>query len=511
MEATITHPGIQGGKLRCANFGLGLATFLIVLDYSIANVSIPYISGDLAVSVDQGTYVITSFAAGSAIILPMTGWLAKRIGQIRLLILSLMIFTFLSWLCGAALSFPMLIVSRFFQGVAAGPLAPLAQSILISINPPERKQRAIAFYSTILLAGPVIGPLLGGWITYDYSWPWIFYINLPIGTLSALMIGLPLRGIIESKQHSSFDWIGFFLLAAGVTCLQVLLDKGQQFDWWQSPIIQTLGTIAFLSFTFLIAWELLHKTPLLELRLFKIYSFLLSVILILVIYSLYFGTVVLIPLWLQTTMGYTSTWAGLAVISIGFGPMLFSPFMGKITERYGSLRPLAVCVLFFSISSFITAFFDTDVDFWYVSFSRFVLGIGIALLASPLLALSVKDVPVEKLPSSTGIFHFIRAMFGGVGTSIFTTMWQRRTIYHHHTLTESITPYSPNADAFMNAITQYHIQGESQLTLMNEVLDNQAAVLALNDCFWVMAWLFLALIPLIFLGKIFRAKPKAAA
>lgn len=502
---------ISGIPLKLASLGLALATFLIVLDYSIANVSIPYISGDLSVSTDQGTYVITAFAAGSAIILPMTGWLSNKIGPIRLLVLSLVIFTLLSMVCGAAFTFPMLILSRFLQGIAAGPLAPLAQSILIAINPKEKKERAIALFSCVLLTGPVAGPLLGGWLTYDYSWPWIFYINLPIGILAVLLIWLPLRKRKEVKKASPFDWVGFILLAIGVSCLQIVLDKGEQWDWWGSPLIKIYGTTAFLCFTFLIAWELLHPTPLLELRLFKIYSFFLSIILILVMYSLYFGSVVLIPLWLQTNMGYTSTWAGLAVTSIGFAPILISPFMGGVTKKYGPLPLLALCVMFFSLSCFVTAFFDTDVDFWYVSFSRFILGIGLALLAAPLIVLNTLDLPIASLPSGAGIFHFIRAMFGGVGTSIFTTMWIRRTIYHHFTLGESVTPFSANAEYLANSVAQYHLEGKSQLAMVNQVVDNQAAMLALNDCFWVMAWVFLALIPFIILGKFIKPKQKPAA
>jgi len=510
MKNNSAEKPLSGLTLRIVNIAVSIATFLIVLDYSIANVSIPYISGDLAVSVDQGTYVITSFAVGSAIVLAITGWLTRQIGSIRLLVCSLLLFVFFSWLCGIALNFQMLIICRFFQGIVAGPLVPLSQALIVSINPPEKRNMAISFWSFIVITAPVIGPILGGWISYDYTWPWIFYINIPIGLFSAGIIWLFLRKRPPTIEKSPLDWIGLILLSLGVTCLQFILDKGEQYDWWGSPLICTLGVISLVSFTFLIAWELLAHKPILDLKLFLIRSFTLSILILLVLYAIYFGTVVLIPLWLQTNMGYTAIWAGLSVAPIGIIPCIFSNLMGKIVNKYGTILPIFISLIFFALSSFYTAYFDTDVNFFHIVFSRFLLGFGLAFFITPLFALSMQDIPKLKLTSAAGIFHFIRAMIGGVGTSLFTTLWIRRTIYHHNVLGTNTTTFSNETDSFLHQLDLLGIKGKTSLEILNNTLDKQAAMLALNDCFYLMGWLFILLMPLLLLGRKTKHEPLVA-
>jgi len=269
---------LTGLSLILASIALSFGTFLITLDYSIANVSIPYIAGDLAVSADEGIYVITSFAVGSSILLPLSGWLTKRLGLIRTMTLSILGFTILSFVCGASTSLTMLVISRFFQGVAAGPMVPLSQSILVKIFPPEKRSFAMAFWSTIVVVAPILGPILGGWISYDINWSWIFYINLPFGFFSIIIIHTLLKRFETKKEKMPTDWIGLLLLAIGVSTLQFLLDKGEQYDWLRSPLIRSCMITSSISFIFLITWELLHKFPILELKLLKIRSFALSIL-----------------------------------------------------------------------------------------------------------------------------------------------------------------------------------------------------------------------------------------
>jgi DHA2 family multidrug resistance protein len=492
---------LTGVKRFISLIALSLATFLIVLDYTIANVSIPYIAGDLAVSADLGTYVITSFAVGNAIALPISGYLTLRIGSVRLLLASVLLFVLFSWLCGMSTNFSFLIVMRFCQGFVAGPLIPLSQSLLIATNPPEKKNIVLAFWSVVVIAAPVIGPLLGGWISYDYTWPWIFYINIPFGLVSAIFIYYTLKDLPCKTEKKKIDIVGFLLLAAAVTCLQIVLDKGQQFDWFRSPIIRTLSVISFLSFAYLIAWEYTHPTPLIDLRLFKVRSYSISVIFILVIYAMYFGSVVLIPLWLQTNMGYTSTWAGIAVAPIGVAPFFFSAFTGALVNKYGVLKPLFLCFVLFAISCFYTAYFDTDVNIQCIWLSRFLLGCALVFFITPLFSLSVQDVETQQLPSATGVFHFVRAMSGGIGTSIFTTLWIRRTYYHHERTGSTLTLARDATEQFLQQVKTLGLEGKKALAVLNTMLDNQAAMLALNDCFYVMGWLFLFLIFLLPLGR----------
>lgn len=477
------------------NIGICLATFLIVLDYSIANVAIPYIAGDLGVSVDNGTYVITSFAVGNAIVLPMSGWLTKRFGMVNILVVALLLFVFFSIFCASSYSFLMLIAGRFLQGFVSGPLIPLSQSLLVSSNPPEKKNFLMGFWGFVLITAPVFGPVIGGWLTYNYSWPWIFYINVPVGLLSAFTIWFFSKNRKETTTKEGIDWIGFCLVTLGVASLQIFLDKGQDWDWFRSSTICILMVVMAISFTFLFAWEFFYKKPFLELRLFRIRSFMASTILVAFLYAMYFGTVVLVPLWLQTNMGYTAPWAGMAVAPIGVVPMLCSLFMGKLVSKYGAVLPLCFSCLFFALASGYTAYFDTDVNFSHIAFSRFLMGFGIVAFATPLMILVIRDMPTEKLASATGFFHFVRAMFGGVGTSLFTTMWERRTIYHHNTLVATLSPFEENTSQYLSDIQALGLKGESSLALLNNVTDHQAAMLALNDCFYWMMWAFLALIP----------------
>ncbi len=492
---------LTGFKRIISLIALALATFLIVLDYTIANVSIPYIAGDLAVSSDLGTYVITSFAVGNAIALPISGYLTLRIGRVRLLLGSVLLFIVFSWLCGMASNFSFLVIMRFIQGFVAGPLVPLSQSLLIATNPPEKKNTVLAFWSTVIVAAPVIGPLLGGWITYDYSWPWIFYINIPFGFAAAAGIYYSLKDVPSPTENKKLDIIGFLLLAVAVTCLQVILDKGEQFDWFHSPVIFTLSVLSFLGFAYLIAWESTHPSPLIDLSLFKIRTYSISVIFILIIYAMYFGSVVLIPLWLQTNMGYTSPWAGIAVAPIGIAPFFLSILTGPLVNKYGVLKPLFVCLVLFSISCFYTAYFDTDVNIQHIWISRFLAGCGLVFYITPLFALSVQDVKTDHLPSATGLFHFVRAMSGAIGTSVFTTLWARRTEFHHERTASALTLVRSSTEQFFEQLKELGMEGKKALAVLNTMLENQAAMLALNDCFYAMGWIFLLLIFLLPLAR----------
>jgi MFS transporter, DHA2 family, multidrug resistance protein len=488
-------------SLLILNIGLSIATFLIVLDYSIANVSIPYISGSLGVSNDQGTYVITLFAVGNGIVIAITGWLTKRFGAVRLITVSVLLFTLLSWVCGIAWSFEMLIAARFLQGVASGPLIPLSQTLLVMHNAPEKKNIVLSYWSVVVLVGPVAGPVLGGWLTFDYSWPWIFFINLPIGLLSAAMIWYPLRHSETEKEKVPIDIFGLILLTIGVSSLQIFLDKGQQYDWFNSPFIRNLAIASFLSLSLLLIWQLTQARPILDIRLFKIKSFSVSVICIATAYAMYFGSVVLIPLWLQQNMGYTSLWAGIAVAPIGFAPILAWTAPGKILDKIGKIIPLCISFVLFSISCFYTIFFTTEVDIFVVSFSRFLLGLGLIFFVPGLIGMSIQDVPAHRLANAGSIFHFTRAIFGGIGTAAFTTLWIRRSAYHHSILGESLSPYLPNASELSSDLNILGIKGEPAIHLLNNAVDNQAAMLALNDCFYLMGFLFIALCFLLPLGR----------
>ncbi len=329
---------LEGITLFIGAIALSLCTFMQVLDTSIANVSIPYIAGDLAVSVTDGTWVITMFAVGNAISLPLTGWLTKRFGSIRVMFLSVLAFTIVSWLCGVSLNIKMLVGMRFMQGFVAGPLIPLSQSLMIMSFPKEKKNLALAIWNMVAIVGPIAGPILGGWITYNYSWPWIFFINVPVGIFCTLTI----RGIYRNKETPiekiKVDKIGIFLLAIAVFSLQIILDNGQELDWWRSNTIRILTMVSFLSFVFLFIWESFQKDPIFDLKMFRNRNYALGTILVSLSYMLLFGAIVLTPLWLQETMGYTAFLAGLAVSTMGVVPfftvLIVAKLMNHIRLRY---------------------------------------------------------------------------------------------------------------------------------------------------------------------------------
>jgi MFS transporter, DHA2 family, multidrug resistance protein len=476
---------------------VSLATFMIVLDYSIANISIPYIAGDLAVSNDQATYVITSFAVGNAIGLLLTGWLSKTVGQVKLVTLSVILFTVFSWACGLSISLTMLVISRFIQGLVAGPMIPLSQSLLLSYGTPQSRSRDLAIWTTIIVTAPVIGPILGGYISDYYRWSWIFYINIPVGIICSAIFWFLLRRRETKTEKAPTDIPGILLLSLGVACLQIFLDKGQDWDWWNSTLIRLLFVGTVISFTFFIIRQIWARTPLIPLRLFKIPSYSLSIICLMVSYAIYFGTVVIVPLWLQEYMGYTPEWAGVAVSAVGIAPVFLSMLTPKMISRFGSVGTLLISFVLFGAASFYSAFFTTAVDLPHIAFARFFFGLGLVCYFNALVNTSVQNITMLDMPHATGIFHFVRAMVGGIGTSVFTTIWLRRTIFHHERIGSYITPSNPLTP---------NITDPQALALLNDSMDQQAALLSINDSFWVMGWCFVGLVLLLTVWLLFKKK-----
>ena len=485
---------LTGAPLMLGAIALSLCTFMQVLDYSIANVSIPYIAGDLAVSNDDGTWVITMFAVGNAIALPLTGWITTRFGSIRVMVLSTALFTLFSMLCGLSLSMNMLVVMRFIQGVVAGPLIPLSQSLLLMSFPKEKKNLGLAIWNMVAVVGPIAGPILGGWITFDYSWPWIFYINVPVGILCVIVIWNIYKKRETEVKKCPVDWIGIGFLALGVSALQIMLDKGQQYDWWNSYTIRTLAIIAVVALLFLVIWVLHDKNPVIDLRLFKNRNFALGTGLTAIAYMTLFGSIVITPLWLQTTMGYTALLAGLATSTIGIAPFFTVLLVAKLMDK---LR-LSYLVIFsfaaFGASFFYLCQFDTSVSFEVIAMSRLYLGIGVCSFLAPLTALSFAHFQSENLAMGQGIFHFFRILMGGIGTSLYVTLWERRAALHHSHLVESINPFNPMSNQFFAKLKENNLVGKPALQIVDTEAWKQAFMLSLNDIFYLVGWVFVLLI-----------------
>src|SRR5579862_4515979 len=429
---------LTGNKLVLLTFSLSLGIFMNVLDVSIANVAIPTIAGNMAVSADQGTWVITSFAVSQAIMLPITGWLARRFGEVRLFVLSTFLFTITSMFCGLSTSLPMLIFFRVLQGIASGPMIPLSQTILLANYPAHRKGFATSLWAMVAVVAPIFGPILGGWITDNYSWPWIFYINLPVGLFSTIATWLFLKDRDSETIKTPVDVVGLCLLAIAVGSLQILLDKGNDLDWFHSDVILTLTIISFIAFCFLIVWELTDEHPIVDLRLFTCRNFLIGTLALTFGYLVYFSNVVIFPLWLQTQMGYTPTWAGLAAAPVGILPFLLSPFVGMYMHKLDLRIIISVGFIIFSATSFWTSCFYTDVGFAQLIEPRFIQGLGITCFFTPLVTIIISGLPPARIASALGLSNFFRILGGSFGTSISVSMWSRREAFHHSRLVENI-------------------------------------------------------------------------
>lgn len=486
------------------NFGIGLGTFIQILDTSIANVAIPYIAGNLSVSADEGTWVITSFAASNAIVLPLTGWLSNYFGSVRLFVWSVLLFSLVSFLCGLSTSLTMLVTLRVIQGAVAGSLIPLSQSLIVAHNPPEQQGSALGFWAMIVIVAPVLGPIIGGYLTYNYSWPWIFFINVPIGIFSAVAVGIILKDKESKIVRNPIDWIGLFFLAVGVGALQIMLDKGKDLDWFDSNIIIALTVTSIISLTYFVLWTYYQKFPIVDFSFFRNRNFTFGTIAITVGFLLYFGSTVTIPLWLQTEQNYTPLWAGVAVAPIGVAAVIFSTTIGKYM-RYFDLRFVAATsFLLFSIGFFYQANFTTQVDLITIMKSRLLQGLGVMIFFLPLVQLSLGDIPKDRYGSASGLFNFIRVLVGsGFGTSLSIYLWSRREIFYHARLGESITPYSNMTTRFYNYLSGYSPEFSQKVItgVIDMQVEQQAYMLSTNDLSWLGGWMFIALIPVVFLCK----------
>ncbi|MDY0071023.1 MAG: DHA2 family efflux MFS transporter permease subunit [Thauera sp.] len=489
---------LQGAPLVLLTLGLSLGTFMQVLDSSIANVSLPAIAGDLAVSPSQGTWVITSFAVSNAIFLPLTGWLTRRFGDVRLFILSTLLFTLASWLCGLANSLPLLIAARVFQGAVAGPMVPLSQSLLLNSYPPEQKGLALALWSMTVVVAPVLGPILGGWITDNISWPWIFYINLPFGLLSAFITWTLIGKRSSQPIHSPIDTVGLVLLVLGIGALQVLLDRGNELDWFESGEILAYGLVSVVCLALLIVWELTDRHPVVELRLFAQRNFLVGTLILSVGYMVFFGNVVILPLWLQTSMGYTATWAGLAAAPVGLVPLILSAVVGKNLHRIDLRIWASFSFAIFAAVSFWNSQFTSHVSFEQIVLPRIVMGFGVATFFVPLTALTLAGIPARQLPSATGLSNFCRLLAGSFGTSLSITLWQRRDSYHHSVLVEHVSSLDPHA---LEALAPLAAPELETAAILNQIISKESLLMATNDISWLSGCFFAALIVLVWLAK----------
>jgi MFS transporter, DHA2 family, multidrug resistance protein len=454
-----------------------------VLDSSIANVSLPSISGDLGVSISQGTWVITSFGVANAISVPLTGWLTQRFGAVRLFTMSIILFVIASIMCGLAPSIELLIAFRVLQGFVAGPMIPLSQTLLLSTYPPAKAGSALALWGVTTLVAPVAGPLLGGYITDNWTWPWIFYINIPVGIFAAGVTWSIYKKRETPIVKRPIDGIGLSMLVLWVGSLQIMLDKGKELDWFNSSTIVTLAIIVVIAFAVFVAGTLA------------------------VAYGLFFGNVVLLPLWLQQYMGYTATAAGMALAPVGVLAIMLTPVVGKNVAKWDPRWMATGAFILFAVVLWMRANFTSDTDFRTILIPTFIQGGAMAFFFIPLTTLTLAGLPPERIPAAAGLSNFVRIMFGAMGTSIATTLWDNRATLHHARLVEQIGLNGTALNGATTVLNQAGIGGAGAYASINRLIDVQSFTWAADDIFIGSAVTFLFLIITIWFT---RRPPKIA-
>ncbi len=503
-------PPLHGATLALTSVALALGTFMQVLDTTIANVSIPTIAGDLGASVDQGTWIITGFAVSNGISVPLTGWLMQRFGIVKTFVASVIAFTILSFLCGIAWNLPSLVIFRVLQGAVSGPMIPGSQALLLMIFGRGKQATALAIWSMTTLVAPICGPILGGYISDNFTWPWIFLINLPVGVICALICWTNLRRRETPTRKLPVDTIGFSMLVVWVGALQVMLDTGKDADWFSSPVIVAEALIALVGFIAWVIWELNDKHPIVDLSLFRQRNFALGTVALSLGFAVFFGINLLMPLWLQTQMGYVATWAGLVAAPAGAVAVIMTPFVArmKIDARWTATVALAA----FALSFYMRSNYGPDADFIELVIPTLVMGLGMSGFFISMVTIALNGVPALQVPQATGLSNFARITAGSFAASVTTTIWGNYEALHQTRIAEIAgSPGNPIWGAALHELQQRGASASQASAAMMQQVIHQAYFLATMDLFRVAAWITLALIPIVWLTtRALRQESQAA-
>lgn len=487
-----------------------LPTLIEIVDTSVVNVSLDHIRGSLSAGIDESTWTITSYLVSNAIIIPISGWLSRLFGRKRYLLFSISLFTFSSLMCGSAWNLQSLVFFRILQGLGGGALQPISQAILLETFPPHQHGMAMAIFGIGIMFGPIIGPLMGGWITDNWSWNWIFYINVPIGIISILM---SLLFIVDppymQRTKMKIDTWGLFFLVIGLGCLQIVLDKGEREDWFSSGFITWMSYISVSSLTMFILVEFFTDNPIVNLRIFKNLSFSTGNIIMFFTFFNLFGSIVLLPIYLQTLMGYTSFLAGLALGPGGIATMIAMPMAGKLVSKINPKAILAFGIAVAGYSVQMMAQFNLQTDFNTIFWPRVVLGIGMGFLFIPLTTMTMSSIRKEEMGNATAIFNLLRNLGGSFGVAFITTMLSRRAQFHQVHLIEGLTPFDRNFQIALPQISQQlqdrgfnaSLSDQGALGLIYGEVIKQASMLSFNDAFHLLSTMMMLILPLVFLMK----------
>jgi DHA2 family multidrug resistance protein len=514
LDADVWRPAINPWIIAIT---VTLATFMEVLDTSIANVALPHIAGSLSAGQDESTWVLTSYLVSNAIVLPLSGWLSSIMGRRNFYMSCVALFTVSSFLCGLAPNLATLILFRVLQGAGGGGLQPSEQAILADTFPPAKRGMAFAVYGIAVVTAPAIGPTLGGWITDNFTWRWIFFINIPVGIISLLLTSRLIEDPPYFKRRklseTHIDYVGLGLVALGLGTLQVVLDKGQRDDWFESHFILTLTIISVLALLFAIYWEWTHDDPVVDLHLFRDRTFGVSNLLMFMLGFALLGSTLLLPLFMQTLLGYTAARSGFALMPGGFTIMLLLPLVGFLLSRYSPRWMLMFGLSMLSFSLFNMTRFDLQIDFHTVAMARVLQAAGMAFLFVPINTAAYAFLPRDKNNAASGLMNLARNIGGSVGISFVTTMLDRRTQTHLSNLSRHLSASNPAFQSMLQGATQaMRAHGASAAfatrqayALVQGTVERQATMLAYIDDFQILGFAILAMIPLVFLVR--KGKP----
>jgi DHA2 family multidrug resistance protein len=484
-------------------FTVMLPTLIEIIDTSIVNVSLDHIRGSLSAGIEEATWAINAYLVANAIVIPMSGWLSRLFGRKNYQIGSVVLFTVSSFLCGSAWSLPSLIFFRVLQGMAGGGLIPVSQSILLEAFPPAQHGVAMAIFGVGTMVGPILGPIMGGWITDNWSWRWIFYINIPIGAFAILMNAL----VIEdppwmTRVKMRINYLGLIFLAVGLGSLQLVLDKGQQEDWFSSDLITVFALTSFFALALLVVNELTVPQPIIDLRLFRDPTFATGTVVMFFLFFNLFGSIVLLPIYVQSLMGYTSYQAGLVLGPGGLATLCVMPFVGKLVQKVNPKKILGAGILVCSVTTWLMSQFNLQADFWTFVLPRVTLGFGMGLSFIPLTTLTLSHIPREKLGQATSMYNLLRNMGGSVGIAFVTTLLARRTQFHQSRLVDHLTPFDPAYTIAKGkaaaALVAHGLPGAGADGMIYGQLLRQARMLAFNDTFYVTSIMLFSVLILVF-------------
>ncbi|MDO7834564.1 DHA2 family efflux MFS transporter permease subunit [Sphingobium sp. HBC34] len=465
-----------------AGMVLALSNLMVVLDLTIANVSVPHIAGNLGISADQGTWIITSYAVSEAICVPLTGWLAMRFGAVRMFTLSMIGFGLFSLLCGLSMTLGMLVVCRIGQGLCGGPIMPMSQTLLLRIFPPEARGRAMGLWAMTTLVGPALGPIVGGYISDNWSWHWIFFINLPIAALCIFAALALLRPVETHMVRVPIDKVGLFLLIFWIGCLQIMLDIGRDHDWFADPLIVTLGLLAIIGFVAFVIWELTEEHPVVDLRVFRHIGFSSGLFTMSLCYGAYFASIVVIPQWLQTSMGYTASWSGIVTAQTAMAALFTAPIAGFLLSRVDVRLMISGAVAWVGIMSLVRAHWTSDIDFGTMLIPQFLQGFALPFFFIPLTTLTLGSVLPRETASAAGLQNFVRTMAIAIATSLVLTEWGDSQRVARNAMANVLQP-----DQTQSVLSGVGLSSEQARQMISNLVEQEAIVIAVDHVFFLSA------------------------